>query len=86
MELAFEIIVIILSVTLLTFLILSIILVSMVLKLIASIRLIVAKGEQLVDTAGAIGETLKQHAGAAGIVKTLMSFVSSLSNSKSRRD
>jgi len=87
MNTAFDIIVIILSVTLLTFLVLSIVAVSMVLKLLKSLRQIVAKGEQLVDSAEAIGEALKRNAGAAGIVRTLMTFVSNFSNGpKGRRD
>lgn len=88
MNIAFDIIVIILSVTLLTFLVLSIMAIVMVLRLLKSIRLIVAKGEQLVDSAEAIGEVLKRHAGATGIVRMLMTFVSNFSNNgpKGRRD
>lgn len=86
MDTSFDIIVIILSVTLMTFLVLSIIALSMVLKLLKSVQLIVAKGEQLVDTAGAIGEAIKQNAGAAGIVRMLMTFIGNFSNGKNRRD
>lgn len=82
MNTAFEILVIALSVLLGIFLILSIIVVSMVLKLLASLRAIVAKGEQLVNSAEAIGETLRRNAGAASIVKMLMGFVSNIGKTK----
>lgn len=83
MELAFEIIVIILSVTLFIFLVLAITVTAMVLKLVKTLRQIVTRGEQLVDSAEAIGEALKRNAGAAGIVQMLLRFVSSF-NGKGR--
>jgi len=64
--------------------VLAIVLTAMVLGLVRALRKIVAKGERLVDSAEAIGETLKAHAGAANIVRVLMGFVSNFSN-KGRR-
>jgi len=85
MNTAFDIIVIILSSVLFIFLVLAISVTVMVLKLVKALRKIVAKGERLVDSAEAIGETLREHAGAANIIRLLMGFVSNFSN-KGRRD
>jgi len=86
MNTTFDILVIVLSVLLALFLILSIIAISLVLKLLSSLRQIVAKGEQLVDSAEQLGETLRANAGAVGIVRMLLKFVSSVSNMKGKRD
>lgn len=85
MNTAFEILVIALSVLLGIFLILSIVAVSLVLKLLSSLRQIVAKGEQLVDNAEQLGETLRANAGAVGIVRLLLKFVTTFSNAKGKR-
>ena len=82
MNTAFDILVLALSVLLGIFLILSIVAVSMVLKLLKALRQIVAKGEQLVDSAEALGETLRNNAGAAGILRMLMKFVAGINNLK----
>ena len=79
---AYHILVIVLSSLLGIFLILSIIAVAMVLRLIKSLRLIVAKGEQLVDAAEEIGNTFRHNAGAAALVKMLLSFVTDRYKSK----
>lgn len=78
----FEIIVIALSVLLGLFLILAIVAVALVLKLIASLRRVVAKSESLVDSAEELGETLRRNAGAVGIVKLLLRFVSATTKRK----
>jgi hypothetical protein len=75
MNTAFDILVIVLSCLLGIFLILSIITAVLILKLVKALREIVAKGEQLVDSAEAIGETLRRNAGAVNVVKLLMSFM-----------
>lgn len=79
---AFEILVIVLSILLGIFLTLSIVVVSMVIGLVKALREIVAKGEHFVDSAEKLTETLRRNAGAAAIVKTLMSFVTKATNSK----
>ncbi len=84
MNTAFEILVITLSALLGIFLILSIIAISMVLKLLASLRQIVAKGEYLVDSAEQLSETLRANAGAVGIMRMLLKFVTAINKTKGR--
>ena len=79
---AYHILVIVLSSLLGIFLLVSIIAVVMVVRLIKSLRLIVAKGEQLVDAAEEIGNTFRRNAGAAELVKMLLSFVTGKYKSK----
>jgi hypothetical protein len=74
-NMAFNILVFTLGCLLGIFLILSIVVVILALRLIAALRAVVAKGEHLVDSAEAIGETLRANAGAVGIVRTLMQFM-----------
>lgn len=78
----YDILVITLSCLLALFLVLSIIGTVLIIKLVKSLRRIAAKGESLVDSAEALGETLKRNAGAAGILRMVMEFVSSLNKSK----
>lgn len=82
MNTAFDVLVYALGVLLGIFLILSIIAVASVLKLLKALRQIIAKGEQLVDSAEAIGETIRRNAGAAGILRMMLKFVSSINNMK----
>lgn len=79
MNTTFDILVIVLSSLLGIFLLLSIVAVSSVIKLVKTLRELVAKGEHLVDSAEAIGEVFARNAGAAGILKTLLKFVTSIS-------
>lgn len=72
---AYNILVISLSCLLGIFLILSIVVVIMILRLVAALRQIVAKGEQIVDNAEAISETFRNNAGAVGIVRVLMQLI-----------
>ena len=75
---AFQILVIVLSVLLGIFLIVSIIAVVMVLRLIKALRLIVLKGEQLVDAAEEIGNTFRRNAGGVALIKMLLSFITKM--------
>jgi hypothetical protein len=84
MNTTFDVLVIVLSCLLGIFLILSIIAVALVLRLMKSLRQVVAKGEHFVDSAELLGETLKRNAGAVGIIKTLMKFMNMVN--KARRD
>jgi cell division septal protein FtsQ len=86
MNTAFNIIVIILSATLFVFLVLSIVVMGMVVKLMQTLRQIVAKGEQLVDSAGEISDALRRNAGAVNIVRLLMGFVGKFTNEKDKRE
>lgn len=79
---AYNILVIGLSILLAIYLILSIIVTVLVMRLVRSLREAVAKGEQLIDSAEAIGDTLRRNAGAVGIVRVLLHF---LNSSKSTR-
>lgn len=81
MNTSFDILVIVLSCLLAIYLIISIIATVLVMKLVKSLRQIVAKGEQLVDSAEALGETLKRNAGAVGIVRLIMHFVGGMNKS-----
>jgi hypothetical protein len=82
MNTAFDILVFTLGALLGLFLILSIICVSLVLRLLKSLRLVIAKGEHFVDNAEMLGETLKRNAGAVGMVRMLLKFVASMSDKK----
>jgi len=84
MNTAFDVLVIVLSSLLGIFLVLSIITTVLVLKLMKSLRQMVAKGERLVDSAEAIGEVLRENAGAAGIIHLLMKFVGSINNRRNK--
>ena len=84
MNTAFDVLVIVLSCLLGIFLIISIVAAILVVKLVGSIRAIVAKGEQIVDSAEALSETLREHASAVSIVKLVTNLVSGMSGSKRR--
>jgi hypothetical protein len=86
MNTAYEILVIILSSFLAIFLALAIAVTIMVMKLVQSLRLVVAKGEHLVDSAEEIGEAFRRNAAAASLVRVLMGFVSGKNNGRRRRD
>lgn len=85
MNTTFDILVIALSCLLGVFLILSIVAITLVVKLVAELRKIVAKADELVDSAEAIGETLRQHASAVNIVRLLANLVGSFSGAKRRK-
>lgn len=79
MDTAFNIIVIILSSFLAIFLVLGISVFILILKLVSSLRSIVAKGEHLVDTAvdsaEEVAETFRRNANAVNIVKIFANLV-----------
>lgn len=75
MNTAFDVIVIILSVFLFIYLVLSVVVLSMVLKLVKSLRAVVAKGEHIVDSAEELTDTLRRNAGAVNLIKLLMQFM-----------
>jgi biopolymer transport protein ExbB/TolQ len=82
MNTTFDILVIVLGSLLGIFLLLSIISVALVLKLLKSLRQVVAKGEHLVDSAEELGETFKRNAGAVGMLRILMKFMTTVNNMK----
>lgn len=75
MNTTFDILVIVLSCLLGLFLILSIVTVVLVLKLVKSVRRIVAKGEQVVDSAEAAAEMFKKASGPIGAFRTFASII-----------
>ncbi len=81
---AFQILVIILSVFLGIFLVLSIVIAVQTLKLIRSLQEVAAKGGAIVDRVEEIGETFAKNAGAAGLLRLLMNFVTSATKRKRR--
>jgi biopolymer transport protein ExbB/TolQ len=85
MNMAFDILVITLGCLLGILLILSIIAAVLILRLVSALRQIVAKGEQLVDSAEAISETLKRNAGAVSIVRLLLNMLGNMSGTKHRK-
>lgn len=82
MNTAFNILVIALGSLLGIFLILSIIITILALKLIASVRRIAAKGEQVVDTAEAAAEVFAKAAGPLGVIKAIGNIVSTVQKHK----
>ena len=81
---AFEILVIILSVFLAIFLILSIAIAVLTLKLVKSLREVATKGGAIVDRVEEIGETFAKNAGAVGMLRLLMKFITTASKHKRR--
>lgn len=82
---AYNILVIGLSCLLAIYLILSIVVGVLILRLVLALREIVAKGEHLIDSAEEIGETLRRNAGAVGIVRVLLSFMNSMGANRRRK-
>jgi hypothetical protein len=84
MNTTFDVLVIVLSSLLGIFLIFATASAILVFKLIKSVRNVVAKGEQLVDTAvdsaEAWKDALERNAGAVNIVKTLVKTFSKVNN------
>lgn len=81
----FEILVIVLACLLGVFLILSIVVSVLAIKVVGSIRRIVAKGEQVIDSAEAAAEMFKKAAGPLGVLRTLTNIVETVVKHK-RRD
>ncbi len=73
MNTSFDVLVIILSSFLAIFIGLAIACTILIMKLVQSVRSIVAKGEQLVDSAEEFGDTLMRNSAAVSIVKALVS-------------
>ncbi len=82
MNTTFDILVIVLSSLLGIFLILAIIVIALTLKLISSLRVVVAKGEHLVDSAEEWGDMLKKNAGAVGAIRTVMKLIQTINKYK----
>lgn len=72
---AFEILVIVLSVLLGIFLIISIVVAVLAYKLVKSLREVASKGGQIVDRAEEIGHAFVKNAGAASMVKMIIKYI-----------
>lgn len=82
MDSAFEIIVIILSVTLFILLVINILIGVLIVKLVKTLRAVAEKGGHLVETADEIGANLKQKAGYAGFFGMLTKFIISINKAR----
>lgn len=82
MNTAFNILVIALGSLLGIFLILSIIITILILKLLASVRRIAAKGEQVIDTAEAAAEVFAKAAGPIGVIKAVGNIIQTVQKHK----
>lgn len=85
MNTAEQILVIITSSLLSIALVLVIVLTVFVLKLVASIRRIAAKGEQVVENAEAAAEMFTKAAGPLGVLKTIANIVETVHKHKKGR-
>jgi len=86
MNTTFDILVIVLSVLLGLFLILAIVTISLILKVVASVRRVVAKGEQVIDSAEAAAEMFKNAAGPLGALKTFAQIIDTVAKHKRRKE
>ena len=86
MTTTFDILVIVLSVLLGLFLILSIAIAVFVLKVVGSVKRVVAKGEQVIDSAEAAADMFKNAAGPLGALRTIMNIVNTVSKHKRKGD
>lgn len=82
MSTTFDILVIVLSVLLGLFLILAIIAISAILKIASSLKRIVARGEQVIESAESAAAMFKQAAGPLGAVKMLTHLVDTIVKAK----
>ncbi|MGB4799939.1 MAG: hypothetical protein WBP03_00235 [Candidatus Saccharimonadales bacterium] len=80
----YDILVIVLSVLLGIFLILSVVIAVLVYKLVRSLREIASKGGELVDRVEEVGQTFAKNAGAVSLLKMLMKFIATAN--KARRN
>lgn len=86
MNTTFDVLVIVLSVLLGLFLILAIIAISFILKLVASIKRIVARGEQVIQSAESAAEMFKHAAGPLGAFKMLTHLVEMIAKAKRNKE
>lgn len=84
MDTTFNVLVIVLACLLGIFLILSITIAAFVLKLVSGLRRVVAKGEQLVDSAEAAAEMFKKSAAPLSILRTLAGIIETVKKHKKR--
>jgi len=82
MNTTFDVLVIVLGCLLGLFLLLSIIASVLAIKVIGSIKRVVAKGEQVIDSAEAAADMFKRTAGPINAIKTIAHLVETLAKHK----
>lgn len=82
MDTAFNIIVIILSVTLFVFLVLGIIAVALVVKFVGQLRMIAAKGSHIAEKASELTDTIVDSARTHSFVKAVGGLISTVKKFK----
>ena len=82
MNTTFDILVIVLSSLLGIFLILSIVIGVMILKVVKSVQRVVAKGEQVIDSAEAAAEMFKKVGGPLSAFRTVASIIETVTKHK----
>lgn len=83
-ELALQILVGILSVTLFVALVVAIIVGTLIYKLVKLLQSVAEKGEHLVDSAEETVSNIKQNVGAVGLIQSLTQIVRIINKSKRR--
>ena len=86
MDTTFNVLVIVLSCLLGIFLILSIAVIAGVLKLVSMLKRIVARAEQVVESAEAAADIFKRSAGPLGAMRTLTNIVEMVIKHNKRKD
>lgn len=84
MTTTFDVLVIVLGCLLGLFLILSIVAAALTIKVVSSIKRIVDKGEQVVDSAEAAAEMFKRAAGPFGALRSLLHVVETVKRKRGK--
>lgn len=82
MNTTFDILVIVLSSLLGIFLLLAITATVLVIKVVGSIKRVVAKGEQVVESAEAAAELFRKTAGPIGAIRSLVNVIETIAKHK----
>jgi hypothetical protein len=82
MNTTFDVLVIVLSCLLGLFLILSIIVTILILKIVGSVKRLVAKGEEVIDSAEAAAAMIKKASGPIGAIRTITSLIETVAKHK----
>jgi len=85
MDTAFEVLAIVLSSLFIILLVVSIVAAALALKIVLTVRRVVAKGEQVIDSAEAAAEIFKNAAGPLGAIKTILNVIETVAKHKSRK-
>jgi hypothetical protein len=86
MDTAFNVLVIILSITLAIFLTLAIIATVAIIKLVQSVRRIASKGEHVIDSAESAAEMFKNAAGPLSAMRAITNIIETVTKHKNKGD